>query len=180
MTTVHPVAEPGVRPGRQGPSTLPAGRPEAEHRGVNEIAELTRHECELLLRAGVFGRMVFPGPRGPEIVPVNYVATADAVLVRTAPGTLLDRCADGATLVFEVDHVDYERWHGWSVVVRGRGEALTEDQLSADERRIPGPPRWVPRAAESWIRLRWDELSGRRLGAASSRLVEMPVRRVWR
>ena len=142
------------------------------------ILELSPETCERLLRAGVFGRVVLTSPARPEIVPVNYVAVDGAVLIRTSPGSLLDRQADGADLLFEVDNVDYERWHGWSVVARGRGERVAPDRLTDEERRAPGPPRWVSRVEESWIRLRWDSLSGRRLGKGWNCLEELPVRRV--
>ncbi|MFC5730870.1 MULTISPECIES: pyridoxamine 5'-phosphate oxidase family protein [Nocardioides] len=147
---------------------------------MSEIVELTYDECEELLSAGAFGRFVLTRPTGPEIVPVNYVVAGEAVLVRTAPGALLDRYADGSSVVFEVDQVSYEQGHGWSVVARGRAERVTESQLTDEERRVPGPPRWVSREPESWIRLRWITLTGRRVGNGWSPLAEMPVRRVWR
>ncbi|MFW6870338.1 pyridoxamine 5'-phosphate oxidase family protein [Nocardioides sp. CPCC 206347] len=147
---------------------------------MSTITELTASECEELLRAGVFGRLVLrDGPRGAEILPVNYVTVGDAILVRTATGSLIDQYGNGATLLFEVDQVDYERWHGWSVVARGQGELVSDDERSESERHTPGPPRWVRRDDARWLRLRWDELSGRRIGAAQDRVAGMPVRRTW-
>ena len=145
-----------------------------------EILEIPYEQCERLLRAGVFGRVALNRPTGPEIVPVNYVVVEGAVLLRTSPGALLDKYADGAALVFEVDQVDYERWHGWSVVARGRGERVTTEQLTDEERRTPGPPSWVTRDEVSWIRMRWVTLTGRRLGAGWDPLAAMPVRRAAR
>jgi len=145
---------------------------------VPEILELTHEMCEQLLRAGVFGRMALNRPTGPEVIPVNYAVVGDAVLVRTSPGSLLDRYADGAALVFEVDQPSYDRGHGWSVVARGRGERLTTEQLTEEERRAPGPPAWVTRPEETWIRLRWATLTGRRIGRGWDPFAELPVRRV--
>jgi uncharacterized protein len=145
-----------------------------------EILELPYDDCEALLRAGVLGRIGLSRPTGPEIVPVNYVVVGNAVLVRTSPGSLLDQWADGAALVFEVDGVNYERWHGWSVMARGRGERVSTAELTDDERRTPGPPAWVSRDDVSWIRLRWVTLTGRRLGAGWNPLAEMPIRRATR
>lgn len=139
--------------------------------------EIPYEECETLLRAGVFGRVVLTRPTGPEILPVNYTVAGDAVLVRTAPGTLLDRHAHGAALVFEVDHANYERWHGWSVVARGVGQRVSRDQLTSVERSAPKPPPWVKREDEVWIRLPWVTLTGRRLGRGWNPLAELPVRR---
>lgn len=145
------------------------------------ILELDHHECAELLQAGVFGRLVLvDGPRGAEVLPVNYVAVEQAVLVRISAGSLLDRYGAGSPVLFEVDQVDYERGHGWSVVARGRGEVVTGEELSDEERRVPGPPRWARREDGRWLRVRWDELSGRRIGGGWDCLAEMPVRRAWR
>jgi hypothetical protein len=146
---------------------------------MTSLVTLSDSECERLLRAGVFGRMVLSTPSQTEILPVNYAVMGDAILVRTAHGSLLDRYAHGAQLLFEVDQVDHERWQGWSVVARGRGERIDEDCLTGAERGSPGPPPWVSRG-DVWIRLRWDGVSGRKLGDAWDAMAAMPVRRVWR
>jgi hypothetical protein len=142
-----------------------------------DLEPLSEHESLRLLRAGVLGRVVVPTPDGMEIFPVNYTVTDRSVLIRTAPGSLLDRYADGATLLFETDMVDHDRWHGWSVVARGRGERVPDGELNAAERAVPGPPRWVSREHEVWIRLSWSEISGRRLGTGWELTSEYPVRR---
>jgi hypothetical protein len=147
---------------------------------MSYLETLHPHECERLLRAGVFGRIVLSTPMKTEIIPVNYAGMADAVLVRTASGSLLDRYAAGAELVFEIDQVDHERWHGWSVVARGLGERLEEVELTDGERGSPGPPPWLTRDRDVWIRLRWDELTGRKLGSGWDSMARLPVRRVWR
>ncbi|WP_183096310.1 pyridoxamine 5'-phosphate oxidase family protein [Nocardioides stalactiti] len=139
--------------------------------------ELPYETCERLLRAGVLGRLVLNRATGPEIVPVNYTTAGDAILVRTAVGSLLDKHADGALLVFEVDHADYDRRHGWSVVARGVGERVRAEDLTDIERRAPKPPSWVDRDDEVWIRLDWVTLTGRQVGQGWSPVAEMPVRR---
>ena len=148
-----------------------------DHGVMTSLALLPVHECERLLRATVFGRVGIATPERMEVIPVNYAVMGDAVLIRTTPGSLLDRYADGATLLLEVDQVDHERWHGWSVVVRGRGERIREQQLSSAETRAPGPPPWTS-GRDIWIRLHWDEITGRKLGAGE--LVPTATRRVWR
>ena len=144
---------------------------------MNTLAPIAEHECEHLLRAAVLGRIVLPTPGRTEVFPVNNAVMGNAIVVRTAPGSLLDRYADGAEILLEVDEVDHERWHGWSVVARGRGERVEESELTSDERGSPGPPSWVP-GREICIRIHWREVTGRKLGAGD--LVALPVRRVWR
>lgn len=147
---------------------------------MTTLIALEPPECEQLLKAGVFGRLVLPtGPRGPEILPVNYTTHDDAILVRAATGSLLDQYADGADLLFEVDHVDHDRHHGWSVVARGTGERVADADRAEALRGAPGPPRWLHNDEWALIRLSWDELSGRRIGAGWDALSELPVRRLW-
>jgi nitroimidazol reductase NimA-like FMN-containing flavoprotein (pyridoxamine 5'-phosphate oxidase superfamily) len=164
-------------PDRAGPSALSQFAAGFEDRDVSTISHLSQDECEQLLRAGVFGRIVVTCDERIEVIPVNYATVGDALLVRTDPGSLLDRYGDDAALVFEVDHVTYDRWHGWSVVARGVGERVAEDELTDVERAAPGPPPWVRRDNSTWLRLRWQELSGRRVGSGWDPLAEMPVRR---
>lgn len=147
---------------------------------VSAVADLDQEECLTLLRAGVFGRLVLDvGADRIEVLPVNYATVDGSVLVRTAPGSLIDRCADGARVLLEVDHVNHERHHGWSVVARGIGERVTPEELTEAERHAPGPPRWARIQDATWFRLRWDEITGRRIGTGWSCTDELPVRRVW-
>lgn len=148
---------------------------------MTSLIDLTPAECETLLRAGVLGRLVLLGaPDEAEILPVNYTTLDDAILVRTAPGSLVDRRAPGAALLFEVDHIDHERHHGWSVVARGIGERVPEEQRADVESRTPGPPRWLHRDEWVWLRLPWDRLSGRRVGQGWDPVAALPVRRATR
>lgn len=168
--------------GDSGPQRVAPDRPSwcypvtIKETAMVESFELTYDECEDLLRAGVLGRIGLSTPCGPEIIPVNYTVVGSAILARTAPGTTLDRFVDGASVVLEVDGANYDRRHGWSVVARGRAERVTAEQLTEDERRAPGPPAWVAREQESWIRLPWVTLTGRRIGRGWQPLSELPVR----
>ncbi len=144
---------------------------------MTTLRPLSVSECERLLRASVFGRLVLPTPSQTEILPVNFAVMGDSVVLRTARGSLLDRHSDGASLLLEVDAVDHERWQGWSVVARGRGERMSEDELTAAERSSPGPPQWAP-DRDVWIRLKLSKITGRKLGDGP--LVPPATRRTWR
>ncbi len=147
--------------------------------GMPDIDELTPAECERLLRASVFGRVVIAVPERPEVFPVNYATIGEAILVRTEPGSILDRWAGRAPMLVEIDQVDYDRWQGWSVVARCTAERVADGGLTEAERAAPGPPRWVTRDRSTFVRLRWDELSGRRLGAGRDVMAQLPVARAW-
>lgn len=133
------------------------------------LTEIPAADCRRLLRSTAFGRLALASEAGrTELFPVNYVATDDEFWVRTGPGTLLDRCAEGIEVVLEVDQVDPFRGVGWSVVARGA--ALREDAgpLTSAGRPAPGPPPWVRRTEDVWFRVPWHELTGRRLGPTTT------------
>jgi nitroimidazol reductase NimA-like FMN-containing flavoprotein (pyridoxamine 5'-phosphate oxidase superfamily) len=145
---------------------------------MGEPIELSDVQCRELLNAGLVGRVAICTPVGPHIVPVNYAVVDDSVVLRTTPYSVLGTQARGAMLAFEVDKVDYERQRGWSVIARGRAEAITAaDELQAI-RRAWEPNAWADGPRNLFLRLRWSELSGRSLGSGWDPVDDVPVRRV--
>ncbi len=66
-------------------------------------------------------------------------------------------------MAFEVDHVDAETRTGWSVVARGRAEAVDPVDLRViRDRGLPRP--WADGTRTLHLRIVWSELSGRRIG----------------
>jgi uncharacterized protein len=125
------------------------------------LIELSADESERLLRLGTVGRIVMTTSQRPEILPVNYAVRGKTVVVRITPDGLLARYGAGDVL-FEVDQVDEERWHGWSVVARGRSAVV---HLSPDEPEDGIHLRpWADGDRRCELRLTWDELTGRRIG----------------
>jgi uncharacterized protein len=144
---------------------------------MQEAMELTREECEQLLRAGVGGRVALSSPTGPHIVPVNYSVVDDAIIVRTSPYSVLGTYGRDSTLAFEVDSFDHERHRGWSVVARGRAEAVTGTAELEHIRTTWEPRPWAAGTRSLYLRIRWTEISGRRIGAAWDPRSALPVRR---
>ncbi|HVK30648.1 MAG TPA: pyridoxamine 5'-phosphate oxidase family protein [Nocardioides sp.] len=130
------------------------------------IVDLRPEECRRLLRRSVLGRLALVVPPGrTELFPVNYLASEREFWLRTGRGTLLDRHADDAEVVLEVDDIDPDRGTGWSLVARGRAVRAAEGPRTSTGRLAPSPPRWVSRDELVWFRVPWRELTGRRLGA---------------
>ena len=132
---------------------------------MDETVELSTRQCRELLETDSVGRVGFVTPVGPRIVPVNYALVGDAIDVRTSIYSELARYAPGQLIVFEIDHFDSERLRGWSVAAHGRCEEI-EDPRSAqvEPARANGPEPWAGGARPVWLRLAWDELTGRRVG----------------
>ncbi len=122
-------------------------------------------ECSALLRAGVAGRLALSTPDGPHIVPLNYVVVDSAIIVRTSPYSVLGTHGRDTVVAFEVDHVDPVREGGWSVVARGRAEVVRERGEIDHIHAVCDPRPWASGGRELLVRIRWTELTGRRLGS---------------
>lgn len=144
---------------------------------MREPVELTVHECMDLLSGGVMGRIAVTTPGGPRIVPVNYAVNEASIIIRTSPYSELATYGPRNQAAFEIDHLDYDRHQGWSVVALGRLEVLAPEELD-DVRRIWEPRPWAGGHRNLHLRLPWSEVSGRRVGALGSAMATMPVRRV--
>jgi uncharacterized protein len=131
---------------------------------MGTLEELSVEECIDLLRAGLVGRAAICTPAGPHVVPVNYAVHGDSVVFRTTPYSVLGTYSWAGDIAFEIDHVDVERHEGWSVVAVGRGE-MVEDVEEVEEIRWANDPRpWAEGSRPLIVRLRWRQISGRRIG----------------
>ena len=133
-----------------------------------ENIEMSSEESESLLRRGVVGRVAVSTPTGPHIIPVNYSVVDDAIVMRTSPHSLLATHGRNAPIAFEVDYIDHEYHHAWSVVAHGRCEVVTDagalDRICA----LCEPRPWADSSRNLVLRLAWNELTGRKLGAGWS------------
>jgi nitroimidazol reductase NimA-like FMN-containing flavoprotein (pyridoxamine 5'-phosphate oxidase superfamily) len=136
------------------PNELPAVEP----------VELGLAECRELLGRGAVGRVALCTARGPQIIPVNYVVDGASVVFRTSPYGVLGRAAADARIAFEVDEIDADTESGWSVVASGRGTRV-EDEIELGTLRAFRDPRpWAGGSRLLYVRLAWDELTGRTVG----------------
>jgi nitroimidazol reductase NimA-like FMN-containing flavoprotein (pyridoxamine 5'-phosphate oxidase superfamily) len=104
---------------------------------------LDREACLQLLATASLGRIGVSAGALPTILPVNFLFDGDRILVRTSPGTKLDAAACGAVVAFEVDDFDPMYHSGWSVVITGPAQELTDEHELAAVRTQP-LPHWAP------------------------------------
>lgn len=142
-----------------------------------ESLQLSEAECARLLRGNVVGRVAVSTPNGPYLVPVNYAIVDDAVVIRTSPYSILGTHGRDAVLAFEVDHVDHASQHGWSVVVRGRAEVVTDPDELDHIQAVWAPRPWASGSRNLVLRLPWTEVSGRRIGTGWALEQDSPVMR---
>jgi uncharacterized protein len=132
-------------------------------------AELDRDDCLGLLAQGTIGRVVVTigADSRPVIRPVNYVfdTVSQSIVFRSAPGSKLYALLHATTAFFEVDDFDVERRTGWSVIIEGVTEPVTDVMELRRLERL-GLQGWVTGPQSRWIRIRARTVSGRRIGAS--------------
>ncbi|HUS22927.1 MAG TPA: pyridoxamine 5'-phosphate oxidase family protein [Aeromicrobium sp.] len=139
--------------------------------------ELNEAECRRLLRGATVGRVALRTPDGLRVIPVNYAARDDAIYFRTTPESVVGLNAPNAEIAFEIDNVDYEYHRGWSVVAHGIARSVADPDELQELDRAWGPQPWADGPRPLCVRLRWSEITGRRLGPFP-RSHDLPVDRV--
>ena len=124
---------------------------------------MRREDCLRRLSRGGVGRVAVTIGALPAIFPINYALLDDDVVFRTTPGTKLSSASRHAVVAFEVDEVDQLYHEGWSVMVVGRSEEITDPEDLARAGRLP-LARWARTGGpESFVRIRSELISGRQL-----------------
>jgi uncharacterized protein len=136
-----------------------------------EFLEMDREECMRMLAAasGGVGRIasvgrialsVFP----PVIRPVNYAFDdqTQSVVFRSALGSELREGLSSGTAAFEIDGIDPVEQAGWSVIIVGEAEEVTDP---AEIDRLDGfeLEPWAPGIKTHWVTIRATSASGRRI-----------------
>ena len=122
-------------------------------------------ECYALLRRHQVGRVALIHEAFPVIFPVNFVIDDGTVVFRTGAGSKLEAAINHAPVAFECDGFDQDRKAGWSVVLRGIAELVTNSTEVARLREMPLAP-WAAGDKPNYIRVHGKQITGRRVGDA--------------
>jgi nitroimidazol reductase NimA-like FMN-containing flavoprotein (pyridoxamine 5'-phosphate oxidase superfamily) len=102
----------------------------------------------------------------PVIRPVNcrFDERSQSVVFRASDGSKLAALLGSAQAAFEIDEIDSSARRGWSVVVTGVTEEITD---AGELKRLGtiGIESWPEDSAGHWIRIRARSVSGRTIGA---------------
>ena len=128
--------------------------------------EIDRLECLRLLASEWLGRLGVVIDGAPLILPMQYALDGDRVVLRTNPGAKF-HSAPLTQVSFEVDHADRDREEGWSVVVQGMAEDISDtiDVLSEHLRTL-AVHTWAPDPKSCWLTIVPYSITGRRIFAA--------------
>jgi nitroimidazol reductase NimA-like FMN-containing flavoprotein (pyridoxamine 5'-phosphate oxidase superfamily) len=147
-------------PGRPSSDQGPTPRSGFAHDRV--LRAISATECFDLLERGGIGRVGFTAADGVMILPVNFAVSGKAVIIRTAPDTLLALHAS-ARLSFEADHVDEALGEGWSVLMIGHAHPVTDEREVQHLEEATGLQPWAPGARDVFVRIVLTHISGRRI-----------------
>jgi len=128
----------------------------------NFLRALSPAECFDLLEAGGIGRVGIATSEGVMILPVNYAVKGQTIIYRTAPDTLLALHVN-TQLSFEVDQCDETLHEGWSVLVQGHAQEVTDELQVKQIEDVTHLKPWAPGARDVYVRLAPTEVSGRRI-----------------
>ncbi|MFT4164288.1 MAG: pyridoxamine 5'-phosphate oxidase family protein [Microlunatus sp.] len=128
--------------------------------GGAKVIKLDRPEALRLLAAKKVGRLAFVNDGWPTVLPMNFTLTDDSIVFRTLAHGVGAR-AVGSRVAFEVDGIDDFLESGWSVVVTGTAEVLTEEALDQLGEKAPEP--WAEGPRTLFIAIPLERVTGRQL-----------------
>ena len=134
---------------------------------MNTERHLTPEECLELLADQYVGRLAVIVDGRPEIFPINYVRDGDSVVFRTNSGTKLSGTTQGE-VAFEVDLIDHRTASGWSVVLHGVAQEVTELDRADLQERLRSLPLgvWAGGDRPHLVRIAPRQITGRHVGPA--------------
>ncbi len=140
---------------------LGLGRPAAGAHGLD------RDEAMRLLASVEFGRAVFTMNALPAVRPVNHLVDNDRIIIRTRLGAAIAKTVrsiqPAVVVAYEADHFDTEKRTGWSVVVTGRAQTVTDEQDVRRYEQLLIP--WVNHA-DTVLAIELDVVTGFRITVA--------------
>ncbi|MYW16955.1 pyridoxamine 5'-phosphate oxidase family protein [Streptomyces sp. SID2955] len=134
-----------------------------EMRALQRV-DLDQAEALRLLGSVSLGRIVFTRQALPAVRPVNHVLDHGDIVIRTHDGAALTSHAQeagstGVVVAYEADAIDPDTHLGWSVVVTGYAQLVTDPVELERLRGLPQP--WAPtEPVDQAVRIRPELVTG--------------------
>lgn len=127
------------------------------------LVVLSFDEClELIASSGV-GRVAFLADGEIEVLPVNYTVEGARIAFRTATGSKLEAAVEQAVVAFEVDAYNESERSGWSVVIKGRVEVVTDRNVIARLELSGLKPYATAVPKPEWVVVHPNTITGRKV-----------------
>jgi nitroimidazol reductase NimA-like FMN-containing flavoprotein (pyridoxamine 5'-phosphate oxidase superfamily) len=132
---------------------------------ADNAQELNSAEAMRLLSSVDYGRVVFNMQALPAIRPVNHLVDDDMIVIRTRLTSAISsamQSTERLVVAYEADSFDSQTRTGWSVVVTGHAETLTDPDTVARYERLLHP--WVNHA-DTVVAIEPEIVTGLRIAA---------------
>jgi nitroimidazol reductase NimA-like FMN-containing flavoprotein (pyridoxamine 5'-phosphate oxidase superfamily) len=128
------------------------------------LVDIDQAECEQLLAAATIGRLGVVVNGRPEIFPLRHAFDSERheVVFATTERTKLHAALDWPWVAFEVDEANSDDTGGWSVLVVGHAEEITDATEIDRVSRLRGE-LWNAGAPSHWMRITPEKITGRRV-----------------
>ena len=126
------------------------------------LIELQRDACMSLLATAHVGRIGLTMQALPVVLPVNFVIVDGDIVFRTVNGTKFHAAAAGSVVAFEADGYESSGRSGWSVLVQGRSEVITDPAMLARLTQLTIDPWAVDGSADRFVMISTTKVTGRR------------------
>lgn len=126
---------------------------------------LSKQECWQRLEAGTVGRVAWGAADGPEVLPVTYAVHDGLIVFRTSAYGPLAELRLPRPVAFEIDELDVEGQHGWSVTARGPSRAATRPDELVELWAHREPTPWAAGSRTLFIIIVPHTVSGRSVSA---------------
>jgi nitroimidazol reductase NimA-like FMN-containing flavoprotein (pyridoxamine 5'-phosphate oxidase superfamily) len=127
--------------------------------GLELLSELEALE---LLATVSLGRLVYSDRALPFVVPVQFILDGPDIVIRTGRRSNLATHGPGNIVAFQVDDIAVSTRSGWTVMVTGRLQ-LVHDAIDIARLSALKLPSWAPAAADRYLRLHPELITGRRI-----------------
>lgn len=131
------------------------------------LTHLSRETCEEMIAGASVGRLGVMVAGKPEVFPIVHVFLDGEIFFPTNDGTKIHAALEWPWVGFEVDGLEAENESGWSVMVSGRAEEITDPATIERAVAMRDSP-WRKGPNVRWIRITPTEITGRRIESDSS------------
>ena len=130
------------------------------------LDKMTPAECRQHLAHGGVGRFLFVEPgRGPVAIPVNFAMDGEDVVFRIGSGGTVAAGVQESPVSFDVDQLDDALGEGWSVLVTGETQVISDRTALARAEALNIVP-WAGGDKTVYVRLTASRVTGRRIRVA--------------
>jgi nitroimidazol reductase NimA-like FMN-containing flavoprotein (pyridoxamine 5'-phosphate oxidase superfamily) len=134
--------------------------------GGEQVTCIERSACMALLGQAGVGRVAVSIGAVPAVFPVRYAVLDGDVVFSTTPGTNLDAALRNAVVAFEVGEIDPPGCEGWSVLLVGTADEITDAPRRARAHELTRPSRSRP-THDRVMAIHPELISGRRAAVPS-------------